>query len=240
MSIKKVFTYVSPKSNQEVAECLCTQLPIILRPVNTVEELYPLLSDPCYYTDFVCISIDMFQQRHDGLDMFDIVHTLSTLIKSTVYRTFGSGKTQRRDTKIFVVVDYDTDTKLVKEVMNFPDIAFVGWVLSRPEDYQSVLEFTEQIISGNFQHHPKVLELIKPKKKAVDKNKDVITLTPRQSQVLHLVQDRGASNKTIARMLSLSESTVKLHMSAIFKKYGVKNRTQLAVFARDQLKSTIT
>jgi len=57
-------------------------------------------------------------------------------------------------------------------------------------------------------------------------------LTERQQQIFDLVTTRGCSNKQLARFLDLSESTVKLHMGAIFKKYGVKNRTQLAVFAK--------
>jgi len=61
-----------------------------------------------------------------------------------------------------------------------------------------------------------------------------IVLTPRQRQVFDLLSTRGASNKTIAKMLNISESTVKLHLGVIFKKYGVRNRTQLAIFARDQ------
>jgi DNA-binding NarL/FixJ family response regulator len=56
-----------------------------------------------------------------------------------------------------------------------------------------------------------------------------IKLTPRQLQILHLIKTRGASNKMIARQLKISESTVKVHVGAILKKYGVANRTQLAV-----------
>jgi hypothetical protein len=65
-------------------------------------------------------------------------------------------------------------------------------------------------------------------------NSQEISLTPRQRQVFDLLSSRGASNKTIAKMLNISESTVKLHLGVIFKKYGVRNRTQLAIFARDQ------
>ena len=61
-----------------------------------------------------------------------------------------------------------------------------------------------------------------------------IRLTVRQQQILDLVVERGASNKVIARTLSIGESTVKLHLGNIFRKYGVKNRTQLAVFSRRQ------
>jgi len=231
MNERKIFTYVSPKTNQEVASSLCATLPIVLKSVNSVEELFPLLSDHNYHTDFIAIDIAMFQGRKDNLDMFDIIHTLSTLIKSTVYRLDQQSKPKRRNTKIFVIVDENTNPILVKQVMNFPDIATVSWLLKDPADYQSVEEHAKRIIDGDFTPHPKVLELIKPKKKIV-KKPNTITLTVRQAQILQLVQDRGCSNKHIARMLGLSESTVKLHMSAIFKKYGVKNRTQLAVFSK--------
>jgi DNA-binding CsgD family transcriptional regulator len=228
-----IFTYVSPTTCLTESNKLCQQLPITARPVSTVEELFPLLSDPTYHTDFVCISIEMFYQREDALDVFDIIHTLNILIKSTVYRPVNGKKPEKRKTKIFVIVDETTDPKLVKEVMQFPSVVTVGWILKKQEDYQSVLEYITRIIEGDFSHHPKVLDMVKPKKKTVEKKKDTITLTVRQAQVLQLVQTRGASNKTIARMLGLTESTVKLHMGAILKKYGVKNRTQLAVFSME-------
>ena len=60
-----------------------------------------------------------------------------------------------------------------------------------------------------------------------------IVLTLRERQILDIVVTRGVSNKNIARMLHISESTVKLHMSSILKKFGLRNRTQLALFARD-------
>ena len=57
-------------------------------------------------------------------------------------------------------------------------------------------------------------------------------MTPRQEQIHTLISTRGASNKVIAKTLNISESTVKLHVSAVLKKYGVKNRTQLALFSK--------
>lgn len=233
MTERKIFTYVSPKTNQEVASGLCNQLPIIMKGVGSVGELFPLLSDPAYHTDFVCISIDMFYKRSDQLDMFDIIHTLDTLIKSTVYRANNGSRAKKRDTKIFVIVDDTTEITLVKQVMQFPAIASVGWILTDPVDYQATHDHIMRMIGGDFSHHSKVIELLKPKKKEQAK-KGTITLTVRQAQVLQLVQNRGASNKTIAKMLGVSESTVKLHMGAILKKYGVKNRTQLAVFSKEQ------
>jgi DNA-binding NarL/FixJ family response regulator len=50
-------------------------------------------------------------------------------------------------------------------------------------------------------------------------------LTPRQEQIYCLVA-RGHSNKKIAQMLDISESTVKEHMTRIFGKLGVSSRAQ--------------
>ena len=56
-----------------------------------------------------------------------------------------------------------------------------------------------------------------------------IRLTGRQREILALVSNRGLSNKKIAQILNISESTVKVHISSILKAYGVRNRTQLAL-----------
>lgn len=53
----------------------------------------------------------------------------------------------------------------------------------------------------------------------------VETLTPSQFKVLHLISN-GYPNKNIASLLNISEKTVKNHISAIFEKLNVQNRTQ--------------
>jgi two-component system, NarL family, response regulator LiaR len=55
-------------------------------------------------------------------------------------------------------------------------------------------------------------------------------LTPREREVLVLI-GRGMPNKLIARELSLSEKTVKAHVSSILAKLGVSDRTQAALYA---------
>ncbi len=57
-----------------------------------------------------------------------------------------------------------------------------------------------------------------------------IPLTPRQREVLALL-GQGKSNKEIARILDLSEGTVKLHVTAILKALNVNNRTGAVVAA---------
>ena len=53
-------------------------------------------------------------------------------------------------------------------------------------------------------------------------------LTARQAEVLGLMA-RGKSNRQIAELLGLSEGTVKIHLTAIFKALGVSSRTQAMV-----------
>lgn len=64
-----------------------------------------------------------------------------------------------------------------------------------------------------------------------------LSLTPRQNQVLRLICHRGLSNKAIGNILKISESTVKIHTSAILRRYGVKNRTQLVLAYSNNLRA---
>lgn len=53
-------------------------------------------------------------------------------------------------------------------------------------------------------------------------------LTPRESEIARLIS-QGISNKRIARHLAIAEQTVKGHLTTIFRKFGVMDRTKLAL-----------
>jgi DNA-binding NarL/FixJ family response regulator len=59
-----------------------------------------------------------------------------------------------------------------------------------------------------------------------------ISLTFRQQQIANLVTHRGLTNHQIAKQLGISDSTVKLHLGIVLKKYGVQHRTQLAALLK--------
>lgn len=78
---------------------------------------------------------------------------------------------------------------------------------------------------------------LQPSLAALLKQKSVLTevqaedcLTRRELEVLRLLAE-GLFNKEIAYKLSISEKTVKNHVSSIFKKINVSDRTQAAVYA---------
>ena len=57
-------------------------------------------------------------------------------------------------------------------------------------------------------------------------------LTGRERDVLELVA-AGLPNKLIARRLGISEKTVKTHLTSVFRRIGVDDRTQAAIWARE-------
>jgi DNA-binding NarL/FixJ family response regulator len=70
-------------------------------------------------------------------------------------------------------------------------------------------------------------------RRVADEDQDAGALSGRQAAVLDLVAD-GKSNKQIAWELSISETTVKAHMTAILRKLGVSSRAQAIVLLQRQ------
>lgn len=66
---------------------------------------------------------------------------------------------------------------------------------------------------------------------------DLFKLTKRQREVLSLLV-RGKSNKEIARALAIAEATTKIHMAALVRALGVRNRTEAAYKAGNVVNST--
>ncbi|MCJ8322391.1 MAG: response regulator transcription factor [Rhizobiales bacterium] len=63
------------------------------------------------------------------------------------------------------------------------------------------------------------------------------TLTPTQSKVFMAISE-GLLNKQIAFKMDISESTIKTHITAIFKKLNISSRTQAVIFAQNLEKNT--
>jgi len=61
----------------------------------------------------------------------------------------------------------------------------------------------------------------------------LLEFTPREREIISLIIT-GCVNKEIAARLSLSEDTVKHHLSNIFAKAKVANRLELAIWAMNQ------
>jgi DNA-binding NarL/FixJ family response regulator len=62
----------------------------------------------------------------------------------------------------------------------------------------------------------------------------ISNLTPKELEVTRLIGS-GASNQEIAQQLFIAESTVKTHVTSIFNRLGLKNRSQVAIYANRHL-----
>lgn len=61
---------------------------------------------------------------------------------------------------------------------------------------------------------------------------EALLATPRQRDILNLLA-KGKSNKEIARILGVSTHTIKNHLSKIYKRWGLNNRTQAVMKASE-------
>ena len=62
---------------------------------------------------------------------------------------------------------------------------------------------------------------------------DAAALTNREREILRLIA-RGATNREVADSLVISEGTVKNHLSNIFSRLGLRDRTQAVMYARER------
>jgi DNA-binding NarL/FixJ family response regulator len=170
----------------------------------------------------IFVDINVFSQQ--GATLSEIVNMVSTL-----HRVFEIPAKMQ----LSVVIQDKCSIQLIKELYNLDILGIIP--CATYFGYEKTLAALKSVLSGKA-HWPKdVIDKITGTS-SVGHSKTGITLTDRQTQVLSLVCNRGLSNKKIAQALKISESTVKIHVSAILKEYGVRNRTQLALAASSTLK----
>jgi DNA-binding NarL/FixJ family response regulator len=91
------------------------------------------------------------------------------------------------------------------------------------------------VLDGDVWWPPQVNENVSVSPEAKAASEGLASLTPQQFRVLTMVCE-GLLNKQIAYELSVSEATIKAHVTAIFRKLNVRTRTQAALLLQ-QLES---
>ncbi len=108
-----------------------------------------------------------------------------------------------------------------------------GYVLKDAET-DVLVEAIRSVHAGNSFIQPNMTkELVKEFNRVTmreNNRREENNLTAREIEVLELIAE-GMINKEIARQLFISEKTVKNHVSNIFKKLNVSDRTQAAIYA---------
>lgn len=122
-----------------------------------------------------------------------------------------------------VVVSAHDDPAVVARVLAYGASGFIP-KRARPEEFATALA---TVLGGGVAAPP--LPPVDAEDRALAAR--LSRLSPQQFRVLRLVAE-GRLNKQIADALDVQERTVKAHLSAIFERLGVRNRTQAGVMLR--------
>lgn len=135
-------------------------------------------------------------------------------------------KALKWNTRVLVLTVHNEVEYLLKAV----DIGVNGYLLKDSESAE-LKKAILSVVNGEDYIQPSLIPVLNAKMIDRDKeNEKLEKLTKREIQVLKLLSI-GKLNRQVAEEMKISERTVKNHVSSIFKKIEVKDRTQAAVFA---------
>lgn len=147
---------------------------------------------------------------------------------------------RNKEQKVIII---SSETKEVD--VKVKEIILAGYhgFLLQEMSFNNFIQAVRTVIDGGAYIHPNVLnyilddyrELVKGKQvtrkqKGLNKQNKEVVCTKRESEILQLLVN-GNDNSSIAKALNISEKTVKNHLTNIFRKLDVKDRTQAAVLA---------
>jgi len=170
--------------------------------------------------DLIIINQQVFKEMQ--YPIVDTVEMINTMTK------FCMGN---KRPKISVLIE---DTKCGSDFIKELKSCGIAGIIPNPVTLSNLSMMALTDLLDGVQHWPKefINEIAnKKKKQKANSTNPEDQLTSRQHQIYELIAQRGLSNKQIANSLRISESTVKIHVSAIMKAFCVRNRTQLALSA---------
>ncbi|MDT3684524.1 MAG: response regulator transcription factor [Pseudorhodoplanes sp.] len=125
-----------------------------------------------------------------------------------------------------VVVSANDDPSVIRRCMDFGASGFIPKTL----DIDGMRKAIASVLKGGVWTPPDIDLHAGTDAETAELMGRLATLTPQQVRVLMMLSE-GLLNKQIAYELSVSEATVKAHVSAILQKLGVESRTQAVIAA---------
>lgn len=179
-------------------------------------------------------SIEVIEEANDGIECLNKVITSKpdvllldiNMPKKNGIEVLQEIKKNNIQVKVLILTVHNEVEYLLKAV----DIGVDGYILKDSESAE-LKRAINVVMNGENYIQPNLVPALNNKLISRDKDKDKIeALTKRELEVLICVAN-GMFNRDIADNLKISERTVKNHMTSIFRKIGVVDRTQAAVFA---------
>ncbi len=131
----------------------------------------------------------------------------------------------RPDTKVIMLTSFSENARILAAL----EVGAVGYLLkdAEPED---IIRALRDAAAGGVPLSPRAARALLPSNRLAGMA-TVDGLTAREREVLSLVA-AGLPNKTIARRLTISEKTVKGHLTRVFTVLAVSDRTSAALWAQ--------
>ncbi len=179
-------------------------------------------------------NIKVIDEASDGIDCIEKLKKLSPDIllldinmpNMNGIEVLKKMKEEDKLVKILLFTAYEKTDFLLQAF----DLGVDGYILKKSNS-KELIKAINIIINGDSYIQPSLLPLLNSR--LISRNleqKKIKLLTKREMEILIQVAG-GMFNKEIAINLNISERTVKNHLSNIFKKIDVSDRTQAAVFA---------
>ena len=112
------------------------------------------------------------------------------------------------------------------------EIGVAGYLLKEalPEE---LLHGLQLIYKGRKYYDPSVFDFMMDTEASVENDNHIELLTPKEKEIL-IELGKGRSNKEISKTMYISEFTVKKHISQIFSKLDLSDRTEAALYANSK------
>lgn len=179
-------------------------------------------------------NITVIAEANDGLECLAVLKSVQpdvilldiNMPKKNGIEVLQEIRNKKNNIKVLMLTVHNEVEYLIKAV----DIGVDGYIL-KDAGFEELKKAVYGVVAGENYIQPSLIPALNARLVARDTDKDKIEqLTKREMEVLIYLAN-GMFNKEIGNKLNISERTVKNHISSIFKKIDVLDRTQAAVFA---------
>lgn len=123
-----------------------------------------------------------------------------------------------------VVISAREEASIMRQAIEYGASGFIP----KSANLETITQALQEVLDGQVWLPPALATASVPTATDADLAARIASLTPQQFRVLCMLGE-GLLNKQIAWELGVSEATVKAHMTAIMRKLGASNRTQVLV-----------
>ncbi len=191
--------------------------------------------------------IEVVGQAANGREALELVATLDpdVVLMDVIMPVMDGVEATRQLTQrgprpaVIMLTTFHDDERVLQSIA-----AGARGYLLKDVDHRVLADSIRTVAGGGALIHPQITAQLLPRlaqmassapPKAAPTTTDVATLlTPREREILRLLA-QGFTNQEIGEQLALSVGTVKNHLSVIFAKLSVRDRTQAALWAREHL-----